>query len=238
MRFDYKRGNLNAMLAISTERDYMSVGPEGASSVYLRNSMIPNLDAQVHYLSENLFAGAGIDFKRLTPRLVSDSNYKTNSRINCVSYTAFARVKTKPVEIKMQLLYGQALNDQCLLGGYGVISTEPLTNEQQYSALNYFSGWMTIQTTGKTWQYSLFAGYSKGFGSKDAITGPVYARDADVKYLYRLSPSISYTKGKLVIATECEYTTAAYGKNDEYYKVIDSSPVVNTRIILSVAYSF
>jgi len=237
-RFDYKTGKINTMLAISTQRDYTNTGPAGASTVYLRNSILPNLDVQIHYASENLFAGAGIDYKRLTPRLVTDSNYKTNTIVNCISYTAFAKIKTKPVEIKMQLLYGQGLNDQCIMGGYGVCSTETQTNEQQYSPLNYFSGWMTIQTTGKTWQYSLFAGYSKGFGAKDAITGAVYARDADIDYLYRLSPNISYTRGKLVIAAECEYTTAAYGKNDEYYNVIDSSPVVNTRIMLSVSYFF
>ena len=238
LRFDYKSGKMNTMFAISTQRDYTNTGTAGASSIYLRNSMIPNLDGQIHFVDENLFAGIGIDYKRLMPRLVTDSNYKTNSGINCLSYTAFLKAKMKSVEIKMQLIYGQSLNDQSILGGYGVSSTETLTNEQKYSPLNYFSGWMTIQTTGKIWQYSLFAGFSKGFGTKDVITGLVYARDGNIAYLYRFSPMISYTNSKFVIAAECEYTTAAYGKMDEYCKVFDSSPVANARIILSLGYSF
>ena len=124
------------------------------------------------------------------------------------------------------------------MGGYGVSSIDPLTNEQEYSPLNYLSGWINFQTTGKTWQGSLFAGYTKGFGSQDAIVGPVFARDSDIEYVYRLSPMLSYINGKLLLAVECEFTTAAYGKVDAFYKVIDSAPVTNARISFSAGYFF
>lgn len=238
IRLDASHGKINTVLAVAAQRDYMNNGPLGASTVYLRNSIVPNIHAQVQYVDEKVFAGAGVDFKRLTPRLVTDSLYATQAAVNCVSYTAFVMAKTKPLIVKMQWVYGQGLNDHLVLGGYGVSRVDPLTNQQEYSPLNYITGWASLQTTGKTWQASLFAGYSKGLGSNDAITGAVYARDADIAYLYRLSPMITYINGKLTLATELELTTAAYGKTDSHYKVYDEAPVTNARISFSAGYSF
>jgi hypothetical protein len=164
--------------------------------------------------------------------------YATNAAVNCFSYTAFVMAKTKPLVIKMQYVYGQGLNDHLLMGGYGIRHIDPLTNQHEYSPLNYISGWINIQTTGKTWQGSLFAGYTKGLGANDVITGAVYARDPDIAYVYRIAPMLSYINGKLLLATELEFTTAAYGKTDTNYKVYDASPVTNTRISFSAGYFF
>jgi hypothetical protein len=199
---------------------------------------VPNLHAQLQFVDDKLFAGVGFDFKQLTPRLVTDSAFATDAAVNCLSYTAFMMAKTKPLVIKMQWIYGQGLNDHLVMGGYGVCSIDPLTNEHEYSPLRYLSGWINLQTTGKTWQGSLFAGYTKGFGSEDVIFGPVYARDADIENVYRIAPMLTYINGKLVLAAECELTTAAYGQVDSHYQVMDSSPVSNTRFSFSVGYFF
>ena len=238
IRLDASKGKINAVLAFAGQRDYVNNGPAGASSVYLRNSMIPNLHGQVQYSGKQLFAGLGMDFKRLTPRLVTDSLYATKASVNCFSYTAFMMAKTKPLVIKMQWIYGQGLNDHLVMGGYGISRIDPLTNEHEYQPLNYLSGWVNLQTTGKTWQGSLFAGYTKGFGSKENIVGAVYARDADIAYVYRVAPMLSYINEKLLVSAECEFTTAAYGKPDARYKVVDSAPVTNTRISFSIGYFF
>jgi hypothetical protein len=138
----------------------------------------------------------------------------------------------------MQWIYGQGLNDHLLMGGFGITNIDPLTNQHEYAPLNYLSGWLNVQTTGKTWQGSLFAGYTKGMGCRDIVTGAVYARDADIAYVYRVAPMLSYSNGKLTLAAEIEMTTADYGKTDAYYKVYDASPVTNTRISLSAGYYF
>jgi hypothetical protein len=238
IRLDISKSKFNAVLAITSQRDYVNIGPSGASSVYLRYSTIPNLHAQVQYLAGKIFAGAAIDYKHIHPRLVTDSLYATDAAVNCLSYTAFVMAKTKPLVVKMQWIYGQGLNDHLLMGGYGVSKIDLLTDEQEYSPLNFLSGWVSFQTTGKTWQGSFFAGYTKGFGAQEEINGPVYARDANIEYVYRLSPMISYINGKLLLAAECEFTTAAYGTTDSHYKVIDSKPVTNVRISFSAGYFF
>jgi len=146
--------------------------------------------------------------------------------------------KTNPLTIKMQWIYGQGLNDHLLMGGYGITRIDPLTNQHEYAPLTYISGWLNLQTTGKTWQGSLFAGYTKGLGANDVITGTVYARDADIAYVYRLAPMLSYKNGKLLLAIEAEMTTAAYGKTDSHYKVYDASAVTNARFSFSAGYFF
>lgn len=238
IRFDASKGKINTVLAITSQRDYMNSGPAGASSVYLRNSAVPNLHAQVQYVAEQVFAGVGFDFKHIHPRLVTDSLYATNASVNCFSYTAFVMAKTKPIVIKMQWIYGQGLNDHLLMGGYGITHVDPLTNQQVYAPLTYISGWLNLQTTGKIWQGSLFAGYTKGLGANQVITGAVYARDADIAAVYRLAPMISYINGKLLLAAECEFTTALYGTPDQKYKVQDASAVTNARISFSAGYFF
>ncbi len=238
IRLDASWGKFNTVFSILSQRDYMNSGPAGASTIYLRNSIIPNLHAQFHFKSDRIFAGAGADFKRLTPRLVTDSLFATRSSVDCFSYTAFTMLKTKPLIIKMQWIYGQGLNDHLVMGGYGVTRTDPLTNQQDYTALNYLTGWFTLQTTGKPWQASLFAGYAKGMGATKDITGAVYARDADIGYLYRIAPMLTYLNGKFSLSTEIEYTAAAYGKPDSKFVVHDVSVVANTRISFSAGYSF
>jgi len=238
IRFDYLKNKFNTMLAVTAQRDYMNTGPAGAASTYMRNSIIPNVSGQLHYVGEKIFTGIGADFKRLTPRLVTDSLYVTHAGVNCLSYTAFVMLKTKPLTLKMQGIYGQGLNDHLVMGGYGVKSVDSRSNQHEYSPLNYVSGWVTVQTTGKKWQGSLFAGYTKGLGSKDKITGSVYARDADIAYVYRLAPMMTYCSGKLMLSAEIEFTTAAYGKPDAFYVVADSNPVTNTRLSFSAGYFF
>lgn len=237
-RFDYQIQKVNLVLSASAQRDYVNSGPAGASSVYLRNAIVPNIHAQLQFKGDKLFAGAGIDYKRLIPRLQTDSLFATNSAVNCLSYTAFAMLKTKPLIVKMQWIYGQGLNDHLVMGGYGVTYIDPVTNIHEYSALDYLSGWINVQTTGNIWQASLFAGYTRGFGAKEKITGPVFARDADIEYVYRIAPMLSFTKDKMVFSAEYEYTTAAYGKTTDFYKVIDSKLVSNSRISFSAAYFF
>ena len=49
---------------------------------------------------------------------------------------------------------------------------------------------------------------------------------------------ITYITGKFSLIAEMEYTTAAYGENDEKYRVIKSSETGNLRIGLGAVYSF
>jgi len=238
VRFDYKAGKINLVAVASSQRDYVNTGPAGNSAIYLRNSLIPNLHGQIHYKTTHLFAGVAVDYKMLTPRISTDSLYVADEKLNCLSYSGFMNVTSGKLNIKTQYTYGQALNDHLMMGGFGVTQTDIATNHREYSPLNYHSIWMNSLLNLGSWQPSLFAGYTKNTGSAEKITGAIYARDADIDYVYRIAPMLTFVTGKFSIIGEVEYTVAAYGTNDLQYKVENSRETGNFRIGMGVVYVF
>ncbi|MBK6346259.1 MAG: hypothetical protein IPF68_10000 [Bacteroidales bacterium] len=238
IRLDRKAGKFNFVLAASSQRDYVNNGPKENSSIYIRNSVVPNLHGQVHFRNEKLFGGLAVDYKMLTPRIATDSLYVADERLNCLSWSGFVHYNTGKLSIKGQYTYGQALNDHLMMGGFGVTFTDSLTNQREYSPLNYHALWVNTSLTSGNWQPSLIVGFTNNSGSIAKINGPVYARDADIDYVYRIAPMITYVTGKFSVIAEAEYTAAAYGINDEYFRVTGSKETGNIRIGLGVVYSF
>jgi hypothetical protein len=160
--------------------------------------------------------------------------------MDCFSFTAFAKATLPFLTVKTQIIYGQGLNDHLVMGGFGVTETDALTNRKQYAPLNYFSAWATANTMGKRWQVSVFGGYTRGFGANEDITGDLYARDANIKYVWRVAPMLTYFAGKFSISSELELTTASYGTTDSKFEVNTDGidPVSNLRLSLSAVYAF
>jgi hypothetical protein len=126
--------------------------------------------------------------------------------------------------------------------------TDPKRNFVDYANISSFSGWAEIHTNAQRWQPGLFLGYSKNLGATDAgnplstsseiVTGPYYARGANIDYIYRVSPRLVFNANKLRLAGEVEYTVAAYGKTNEKGMVYNAKEVANLRLLLGVFYFF
>lgn len=238
VRIDYKTGFINLVAVAAAQRDYVNSGPDGNTSVYLRNSLIPNLHAQVQMKKNGLLAGAGVDYKLLTPALVSDSIYTGDINLNCLSYTAFISFSADNFSLKTQYVYGQALNDHLMLGGFAVASNRSESDRAGFTALNHHFVWINGTYTHGKWQPSVFAGYSFNAGADAQVEGPVYARGADVAYVYRIAPMLTYTAGRFSLSGEIEYTAAAFGENTAQYKVVNPKETGNLRIGLAAVYNF
>jgi hypothetical protein len=238
IRYDYEYKHFKWVAALSSQRDYANNGPVGISSIYLRQSALPNVHSQIQYKKKWFFGGFGFDFKRLTPVIETSTMLKTNSHVDAFSFTSFAMIKTKPVTIKAQAIYGQALDDHLLIGGYAIKSMDSLTGIKNYTPLQLATYWLSVQTNGKNWQVSMFAGYCKNMGAKYEITETSYGRDTDIDYAWRVAPMISYKQKHLTIAAETELTTALYGKPDKKFRINGDKPVSNTRISISIGYTF
>lgn len=238
LRIDRAEGRFNLVLAATAQRDYVNIGPGGSTSEYLRNSALPNLNGQLHYKNKRWFTGVAVDFKKLTPRLVTDSLYTANEALNCFSYSLFLSYKSPVMSVKAQYIYGQALNDHLMLGGFGVTEIHPVTNRYVYTPLNTHSWWLNASANFAQWQPSLFLGLSHNNGASSHIQGPVYARGADIEYTYRVSPMLTYAMDRFSLMAEVEYTVAAYGRPDRDYKVTHSKETGNLRIGLAVMYVF
>ncbi len=239
IRLAYTTGDVKFTLAAASQRDFQSNGPAGLSSAYLRNSVIPDLHAQVSYASGGHLAGAALDYKKLTPRIVTTKNVKTDAFVDGIAALGFVKVNADPVTIKAQALYGQNTPDLMQIGGYAVTSTDPVTGIEAYTALTTFSAWAEV-SIGKQIEYALFAGYSKALGADENVTGPYYGRATDIGDLYRIAPRIQFNAEKTRISAEVEYTAAGYGTPDgaNKGKVGNIRTVANTRLLVAFYYFF
>ncbi len=267
IRITHSFGNFSVSVAAISQIDFTSNGPDGANAKYLRNARIPELDLQLQYQTKNpvtgtgFLIGAGIDYLVLLPRLSSDvvvkkaldtvinnvvvhqpaviATYKTNATIHALSWNLMAKLTLRKLTFKIGGFYGENSYGFSLLGGYAVKKiTDPGKGFVEYANLRTCTAWGEISTNGTVWQAGVFGGFSRNLGAASEITGPSYARGADIDYLYRFSPRLIRNFNKFRLATELEYTVAAYGKINEKGYVYQSKEVGNLRFLLGVYYFF
>jgi len=256
----HKTGKVSMSAILSAQRDFTS--PLGSASI--RYSSIPDLTALISYEDRNsennteFLSGFGLNYKTLKPLLSTTrgtETFKTDERVSGISATAFLKVKNKYVTSKIQGIYGENLYDMTMLGGYGINSvTDPTKNKVSYSTINNFTSWAELNSNGEKLQYGIWAGYTQNLGSGDSVlyyTNKVDGTDAtvrgaNIKWIFRASPRIVFIRNKLQIATELEYTTAAYAAKDtsgnlyrDAFGVITKTEnVSNLRILLAFILNF
>lgn len=237
IRFTTKINPIKLILTASSQRDFSSPGPNGNSSIYLRNSVIPNLNAQlqVSFLKNSLIGG-GVDFKRLAPRIVTKSGMKTDETVDGMSFIGFAKLAFSDFLFKAEAVYGENLAEMIMLGGYAVKDTSQ--EKWEYTTNQNLSLWAEV-SYGKDIEVGLFGGYSKNLGTKDNYT-VFYGRAEDIDDLIRISPRIQFTFGKVKIAAEIEAMFANFGKVDrnDKGKISDTKGVTNIRGQLAFMYIF
>jgi hypothetical protein len=159
-----------------------------------------------------------------------------------MSAIAFAKLKFKPVTVKIEGVYAQNATDMVMIGGYAVSQiNDTATGSKDFTNLNTGSIWVDANTHGKKVQFGLFVGYTKNMGTTETVkTSTFYARGANIDNVYRVAPRVVFTSGKLDIAFEIEHTVATYGKISANTKteLADLKAVANTRALLAFVYKF
>ena len=250
IRVTHNIHGFSILAAVLGQRDYSSVGPLGASSMYLRNSAVPEMQVQVHYGTNNeegmnIIAGAAAAYKTIVPRLSSSPvdgvTYKVDEKVRGFTAMAFSKLTTKPITAKLQVRYGENIADLLGISGFAATAiTDATTGERSYAPLKSMTFWAEVHTNGNP-QVGIFGGYTSNNGINESIlaTVPVYGRGTTIRSLYRIAPRIIYNVGKLRLAAEVEYTSAAYGDNyDEYYIPADITLANNLRVLTAVYYFF
>jgi hypothetical protein len=242
IKLSHSLGNLKIILAAVSQRDFTSNGPSGLSSSYLRNSIIPNMHLQFQYKAGEHLFGAGIDYKKLTPRLVTTKNIKTDAAVSGISAIGYFKLSLNPLTIKAEGVLGDNIADLMQLGGYAIKSLDTTKGIEEYTTLKSLSVWGDI-SYGKDIEFGLFAGYSKNLGSKDNLLGTTYYTrigNGNIDNLVRVSPRIQLNFAKLRLAAEFEYTSAAYGtiNNNNKGKVENTKTISNSRLLFAALYFF
>ena len=239
-----KANKVSLIMAIISQRDFASVAPSGYGSTDpLRNSVLPNLHAQLQYKDAKLAAGIGIDYKSLRPRLTSGTPVVVSKeKVNSTSFIGYVKLTTKPVILKAEAVMGENLTDHLMLGGYlGYVATVGAV--ETYAATKTTAYWFDISGTSKKTIPGLFIGYTANDGAK-AGANAAYGRSVGatgrgIKNVFRVSPRMEFVSGKFKFGTEIEYTAAQYGLMGSDAKVTGSTDKINnTRFLLTTTFSF
>ena len=245
VRYTRMFGKVSLVATALAQRDFASNGPDGTSSVYLRNAALPEFNLKLQVASKNdsrkteTVAGVGADVMKLAPRIVTAAGYGTDESVTGLAAMAFFKQKWPKWTWKAEAVWGQNLHHLTMLGGYAVRGVvDEVRLDWNYTPIDTLSCWTEVQTNGTPWQTGLFAGYSKNLGSRHTISGANYARGFNIDELYRLSPRLVYNIGKMRFAGEAELTAASYGTPDVFGKVRDARFVRNLRLLFAAYYFF
>lgn len=241
IRFIYSPGSfLSLTLTAYSQRDFTSSGPDGNSSKYIRNSGRPGMNLQLRLpAGDNLTAWGGVDYKVLRPEIKTTANIETDATVGSISAFATLKLKAGPVNVSVMGVYAENGSDMVMIGGYAATDApDPVDQSREWTTLNTASFWADISTTVNRAHLGIFAGYCKNLGAGGPVHGDIYGRGSDIDHLFRLSPRVTVTEGKLSVAAELENTLAAYGTTQSDGRVAETGSVTNMRLLLSFIYRF
>lgn len=258
---------LSVSAAAIYEMQYASQGQltattTGASNVFMKNAIVPDLFVGLENKTTYWTTGAGIDFKTLKPDALNSAT------VSSLSAVAYAQYVNKKIQLKAKATFGENLSDQLMLGGYGV--SQYGTGNDSTKVLgytNYKNGNVWVNAVyGTKFQVGLLVGLSENMGTNSDLainsktkkftsygygfyentdlnanlkkTDASYFGQQILDHLYRIAPQVSYNLPNMKFGLEYDFTSAAYGTLQKDGTSLNNSTVNNHRILASVMYIF
>lgn len=246
VRYTANLGNWEAVAVAAFQLDNKSKGPNGGSTEYITRSMVPEMNVQLRYKGERLFAGVAANLLSIRPRTLDLLGNKVDTRYNSASFSVFGKYNFGTWTLKAQTLLSDNLYEGCTMGGY-LEDIDVINNAYSYKPFTWTTAWVDISRNSGKWRPALFLGYgiNNNFGDIYASSETAYGRGFDMQSLWRVQPRINYIAGHgLSFMFDVEVTNAQYGA-----KVIDSPTTyhyetdannnpTNVRLILGAQYDF
>ena len=239
LRVSWSRGGFGLLAAALTHSDFPSLGPGGSSSLYIRNSGIPETLARLSYENESVLVGTTVGYQFLRPREVTSEGFRTTEMMHGLQGNVFAAFTGSSATLKAQVNYGENNSHLVMLGGYGESELlDPERGIYAYTGIRSVSALADLEGGGEAWKYGLFAGYAENLGASERITGEVWARGSNIAYMYRVAPRLVYQSGGTSLGFELVYDLAAYGEPDEKFRFEEQEDVKNLRGVVSLRHVF
>lgn len=248
LRYSARLGKAELLAVAAFQTDNKSQGPYGASTEYLKHSMVPELNMQLRYVGEHLFAGGAANLLATRPYYRDLQRQDYNAHI---SYSLFVQYNWTGWSLRSQSLLNSNIYEASSLGGYVVNGANVPAGVEYtaYSPYTFTTLWLDFGRTGGKLRPGFFAGCAANnqFGEwYPNVNGALesYGRGIDIEYLYRFQPRLAYAAGNgLTLFAEWEYTCVHYGSKQTNlgstrYVSSENEAVANNRIILSAVYSF
>ena len=235
------------------QMQYQSTGPVGASAIYMKYGMTPEMYAAVAYKSKGFLIRAGVDMVSIKPReqaKVNDVTVKVSDRKTSVLGYVYTQYSHKKFAVKAKTTFGEGGEHMNLMSGYAKVGENP-DGSWEYASMRNSSSWLSM-SYGKKWQGVLFLGYVKNLGLAEAAEGPLAKSDvyfcgngfSNINQMYRINPQVIYNIGKMNVGLGYQWTSVQYGEyeNDSLnaHALADKNLhwVGNHRINVMVKYNF
>ena len=193
-------------------------GAAATSTLFARNSLVPELNLRVMYCTPSLLFGGAANLKTIRP-IVPDAEQRLHLS---PSYTIFGKARVGQLDIKAQTLLNNSLYEGCSLGGYLMLA------DSTFSDWHFNTVWLDLSRNAGHWRPGLFLGYAKNKDFGNTGYANCFGRGHDIEYLWRIQPRLTYRSGKaLSFTAEAEYTKAGY-----------NTPTSNLRLSLTMQYDF
>ncbi len=203
------------------QMQYNSTGPAGASPIYMKYGMVPEIYAGLTYKTGGFLARVGADVVSIKPRVLGSHDGKTvrvSDRKTSVLGYVYAQYTKKNFAVKAKTTFGEGGEHMNLMSGYAKVGTLD-DGSWEYASLRNSSSWLSL-SYGKKWQGVLFLGYVKNLGLADAVSQPLAKGDvyfcgngfSNINQVYRINPQLIYNIGKLNVGLEYQWTAVQYGE--------------------------
>ena len=231
------------------QMQYQSQGPVGASAIYMKYGMTPEMYLGVTYKYKGFLARVGADLVSIKPRVFGTKTVaapteekpdatkavtvRVDDRKTSLLYYIYAQYNYKNFSVKAKSTYGEGGEHMNLMSGYAKVG-ENEDGSWEYASLRNSSSWLSM-SVGKKWQGVLFLGYVKNLGlANESKNGPIAKSDvyfcgngfSNINQMYRINPQLIYNIGKLNVGLEYQWTSVQYGDYQKAIFELGKDPVV------------
>ena len=165
---------------------------------------------------------------------------RADDHVTGISAEAFADYRYGKFNIKGKVIYGENTAHLTMVSGFGATAYDPTTGSYDYAPIRSVTTWINA-TYGTRLRVGIMGGLMQNLGAaRDFIsTDDFWMRGAkNVDYIYRISPSLTYTVKNLTLSLETDYTVAGYGDVAIDGRSHAQRNVGNLRVCTMVKYSF
>ena len=223
--------NLGSHIVLSAaaiwQMQYNSQGPVGASAIYMKYGMTPEVYAAVGVKGKNYLVRVGADLLSIKPRVLGQVEdeagdlvtVRVSDRKTSLLYYIYGQYTKGKFALKAKSTYGQGGEHMNLMSGYAKVGVNEEDGSWNYASLRNSSSWLSM-TYGKKWQGVLFLGYVKNFGLAEGVIDEPIAKSnvyfcgngfSNINQMYRINPQLVYNIGKMNLGLEYQWTSVQYG---------------------------
>jgi len=233
---------------LSQQEPFVSDGPNGPSTEYIRQSMMPEFNWRIDIPYDDNLVGASLGVKRLVPRIATDTGEPTDASVTSAVIEAYAKWNMEPISICAKAFYAQNTTESVVLNGYGITQRDIATDRQSYDTIDAGGGWIDIECVlNENWHMgTVFAGVAKDNDTR--FLGATANEDAiehrfglipRARSVFRASPRVYWEYNNITSGLEVAIMHTTFGSIDERSgRIVDAFSETGVRTLFVSYYYF